>query len=135
MPVLRLISHGNEALASLPTPNDHDEELLDAYSHAVTGAVEAIRPSVVHVQIEGRKAGRGGEPLRGGGSGFVVTPDGLLVTNSHVVHAAARIEVSAPDGTRREATLVGDDPYTDLALLKIDAPDLRAARRVGSSTT
>jgi len=128
MPALRLISHGDEVDASLRTPEDDDEGLLDAYSRAVTGAVEAIQPSVVHVQIEGRRAGRGGESLRGGGSGFVLTPDGLIVTNSHVVHAAARIEVSAPDGMRREASLVGDDPDTDLAILKIDAPDLRAAR-------
>jgi S1-C subfamily serine protease len=127
MRALRLISHGPEVDAPLPRPEDHEEGLLDAYSRAVTGAVEAIRPSVVHVQIEGRRAGPGGQPVRGGGSGFVLTPDGLLVTNSHVVHGAARIEVSAPDGARREASLVGDDPDTDLAILKIDAPDLRAA--------
>ena len=127
MRALRLISHGPEVDAPLPRPEDHEEGLLDAYSRAVTGAVEAIRPSVVHVQIEGRRAGPGGQPVRGGGSGFVLTPDGLLVTNSHVVHGAARIEVSAPDGARREASLVGDDPDTDLAILKIDAPDLRAS--------
>jgi len=126
MPALRLISRGHAIDAVPPGPDEHDGELLDAYSQAVTGAVEAIRPSVVHVQIEGRRAGRG-SPVRGGGSGFVLTPDGLLVTNSHVVHGAARIEVSAPDGARREASLVGDDPDTDLAILKIDAPELRAA--------
>ncbi|HME72691.1 MAG TPA: trypsin-like peptidase domain-containing protein [Myxococcota bacterium] len=128
MPALRLIAHEQEVEAALPRPDDDDEGLLDAYSHAVTGAVEAIRPSVVHVQVEGRRAGPGGQPVRGGGSGFVLTPDGLLVTNSHVVHGAARIEVSAPDGARREASLVGDDSDTDLAILKIDAPELRAAR-------
>jgi S1-C subfamily serine protease len=128
MPRLRLVAHAEEAAAALTGPDERDEELLDAYSHAVTGAVEAIRPSVVHVQVEGRRAGSGGQPVRGGGSGFVLTPDGLLVTNSHVIHGAARIEVSAPDGARREASLVGDDPDTDLAILKIDAPELRAAR-------
>ena len=128
MPTLRLVAHTGDAAAARRGPDDGDDELLDAYSHAVTGAVEAIRPSVVHVQVEGRRGGPGGQPLRGGGSGFVLTPDGLLVTNSHVVHGAARIEVSAPDGARREASLVGDDPDTDLAILKIDAPDLRAAK-------
>jgi S1-C subfamily serine protease len=128
MPALRLVAYTEPVESPLPGPDLRDDELLDAYSHAVTGAVEAIRPSVVHVQIEGRRAGPGAQPVRGGGSGFVLTPDGLLVTNSHVVHGAARIEVSASDGARREASLVGDDPDTDLAILKIDAPELRAAR-------
>jgi len=130
MRALRLISDSNDPEAALLKleASDPDEGLLDAYSHAVTGAVEAIRSSVVHVAVEGRRTGPGGLPVRGGGSGFALTPDGLLVTNSHVVHGAARIEVSAPDGARREASLVGDDPDTDLAILKIDAPALRAAR-------
>ena len=87
----------------------------------MVGAVEAIQPSVVHVDVQ-REQGRGG------GSGFVFTPDGLVVTNSHVASGAARLEVSLPDGSRRVATVVGDDPGTDLAILKIDAPQLRAAR-------
>jgi S1-C subfamily serine protease len=128
MSKLRLVAHAGDATAALRGPDEGDAELLDTYSHAVTGAVEAIRPSVVHVQVEGRRGSPGGQALRGGGSGFVLTPDGLLVTNSHVVHGAARIEVSAPDGGRREASLVGDDPDTDLAILKIDAPELRAAQ-------
>ena len=98
-----------------------DATLLDAYSEAVTGAVEAIQPSVVHVDVA-RERGRGG------GSGFVFTPDGLIVTNSHVASGAARLEVSLPDGSSRVASIVGDDPGTDLAILKIDAPQLRPAR-------
>jgi len=98
-----------------------DAPLLDAYSEAVTGAVEAIQPSVVHVDVA-RERGRGG------GSGFVFTPDGLIVTNSHVASGAARLEVSLPDGSSRIASIVGDDPGTDLAILKIDAPQLRPAR-------
>jgi S1-C subfamily serine protease len=101
-------------------PQNTDVLLLDAYSEAVAGAVEAIQPSVVHVEMERRGA-------RGGGSGFVLTPDGLLVTNSHVVSGAGHVEISLPDGARREASIVGDDPGTDLAILKIDAPALRAA--------
>jgi S1-C subfamily serine protease len=101
-------------------PQNTDLPLLDAYSDAVAGAVEAIQPSVVHVEIERRGA-------RGGGSGFVLTPDGLLVTNSHVVSGAGQIEISLPDGAKRVATIVGDDPGTDLAILKIDAPALQAA--------
>ena len=98
-----------------------DAPLLDAYSEAVTGAVEAIQPSVVHVDVA-RERGRGG------GSGFVFTPDGLIVTNSHVASGAARLEVSLPDGSSRVASIVGDDPGTDLAILKIDAPQLQPAR-------
>ena len=101
---------------------DRDLPLLDAYSDAVIGAVDAIQPSVVHVDVQ-RERGRGG------GSGFVFTPDGLVVTNSHVAGGgAARVEVSLPDGARSVASIVGDDPGTDLAILKIDAPQLRPAR-------
>ena len=99
----------------------NDTPLLDAYSDAVIGAVETIQPSVVHVDVQ-RERGRGG------GSGFVFTPDGLVVTNSHVAGGAAKLEVSLADGSRRVASIVGDDPGTDLAILKIDAPQLRAAR-------
>ena len=100
---------------------DTETSLLDAYSEAVIGAVEAIQPSVVHVDVQRERA-------RGGGSGFVFTPDGLVVTNSHVAGGAARVEVSLADGARSVASIVGDDPGTDLAILKIDAPQLRPAR-------
>ena len=102
-----------------------DDSLLDAYSTAVTGAVERMGPSVVNIevhQITGRR--RSGEPQerRGGGSGFVFTPDGLILTNSHVVHDAVRIAVTMNDGRRMPATVIGDDPASDLAVIRLDQP-------------
>jgi S1-C subfamily serine protease len=108
------------------TPTVHnDAALLDAYSHAVVSATEKISPSVVKIDVTLTGKSRAGEPRerQGGGSGFVFTPDGLIFTNSHVVHDATKIHVSLPDGGHFPAHIVGEDPATDLAVIRIGIPD------------
>jgi S1-C subfamily serine protease len=92
-------------------PRTNDDELLDAYSHAVIGAVETVGPAVVNVH-------RGDA---GAGSGVIFTPDGLVLTNHHVVHGARRVEVILPDGRTMRADVIGQDAATDLAVLRVDA--------------
>jgi len=120
----------------LDFPNDSDvgdraesDAALDAYSRVVTSVYDAASPAVVAVlsQFDGNGA-RGGT-----GSGFVFTPDGLLLTNSHVVHGAQRISVLTPQGTSGEATLLGDDPHSDIALLRVHAKTQLPTIALGSA--
>ena len=138
---LRLVStnHSNKTSPAADL-RAGDEELFDAYSSAVIRAADKISPSVVNIEIQRDTAGSQeaafpqAYPVRGSGSGFIFTPDGFILTNSHVVHHAARLEVALSDGRRYEARLVGDDPDTDLAVIRIDAPNLQVAE-LGASNT
>jgi S1-C subfamily serine protease len=126
----------NAAAPDSPRPRDrNDEALLDAYSRAVVSAAEQVSPAVVKIDVTKRTpAGAAaaqpradGREARGSGSGFVFTPDGLILTNSHVAGGATRIDVTLSDGQSFDAQLIGDDPHTDLAVIKISGPKLATA--------
>ncbi|APW61413.1 S1C family serine protease [Paludisphaera borealis] len=104
--------------AARPTATD-DDHLLDAYSNAVTGAVDRVGRSVVHIEAKYGGGRRGERPRGGTGSGFVFTSSGYILTNSHVVHEADRLDVTLADGNRLRADLIGDDPETDLAVIRV----------------
>jgi len=127
-----VLDQGNSITAkgknSVSTVND--AELLDAYSQTVTDVVENVRDAVVHISVhQAGQNGRGG----GSGSGFAITPDGYVVTNSHVVHEAKELRVTLADGETFSATLAGDDPDSDLAVIRVNAPPLQHVQFGNSS--
>jgi S1-C subfamily serine protease len=109
-------------------PCSSEKDLLDAYSRAVISAVEKVSPSVVNIVAQPDGGGGLRRRFRGQGmwtgSGFIFTPDGFILTNSHVVHGTKSIGVTLQDGSQFPARVAGDDPHTDLAVLQIDGAGL-----------
>jgi S1-C subfamily serine protease len=128
---------GEVVSSAVPPSND---ELLDAYSRAVITAAERVSPSVLNLEVHPySERGQVTDPrfpqqARGHGSGFIFTPDGFILTNSHVVHNASKIEATLTDGRRFLADLVGDDQETDLAVVRIESANLLPAA-LGDSQT
>jgi len=130
--IIQPISHTDSKVAGAAPfrAQEKDDELLDAYSRAVVSVVDKVSPAVVNVYVS-KKIQRpmmyGPDEVQGGGSGFIFTPDGFILTNSHVIHDATKIEVTLYDGRHFPARVIGDDPDTDLAVIKVDAHDLAFA--------
>jgi len=132
MGAIQVLDEGSPRSAS-PAGGESDAVLLDAYSAAVVAASERVGPAVVHVEVtQAQRSPEGEAPRRGTGSGFVFTPDGFILTNSHVVHGARSIKVNFADGASFDADLVGDDPDTDVAVIRIGGHQLSTAS-LGSS--
>jgi S1-C subfamily serine protease len=110
-----------------------DYSLLDEYSRTVVGAVDRVAPAVANIEIQQQSKSRS-RHIGGSGSGFVIAPDGFILTNSHVVHGTSRIVVNLSDGRDYPAQLIGDDPETDLAVIRIDAPHLVHVRLADSES-
>jgi S1-C subfamily serine protease len=129
---------GDDRPVAVASASNSDGELLDAYSNAVINAAKRVSPAVVNIDVhiaesdhkQPRARGGGGH---GSGSGFVFTPDGFILTNSHVVHDAGRIEVTLHDGQKLPARIVGDDPQTDLAVIHVNTGTLEAVEFADSS--
>jgi S1-C subfamily serine protease len=124
-----VLGEGEPVSTSAPAAAVSDDDLLDAYSKAVVHAADEVGPSVLNIEVY-RRGQR-----HGTGSGFVFTPDGFALTNSHVVHGADKVEVTLADGRHPDAALVGDDPDTDLAVIRVYAPQLRLVRLGDSGKT
>ena len=105
-----------------PDPTAHDDELLDGYSRTIAAAASGVAPSVVNIRVVSGTRGQGN------GSGFIIARDGFILTNSHVVHGAREVEVTLHDARVLAAQVIGTDPHTDLAVIRIDALELEHVR-------
>jgi S1-C subfamily serine protease len=115
--------------AESPEVPIEDRALLDAYSNAVIDVVDRVGPAVVRLDVKAKDSRAGG----GTGSGVIVAPDGMVLTNSHVVNGASQVMVTTVDGRSLTARVVGDDPDTDLALVRVDAPVTLPSAALGNS--
>ena len=132
VPIDQVLDESPE-LSALPaapptTPPSDDDALLDVYSRTITDVVERVGPAVVRIDVRHKDASRAGS-----GSGVIVAPDGLVLTNSHVIGGAARVELTTVDGRNLTARVVGDDPDTDIALVRVEAPVTLPAATLGDS--
>src|SRR6195256_2442900 len=125
--IFSALSDGEGPVFAAAPALEGDDQLLDAYSKTVAAVVNRVAPSVVNIRV--RSGARG----QGGGSGFVIARDGFILTNSHVVHGARELEVTLHDSRVFPGRLIGTDPETDLAVIRIDAPDIQHARLADSS--
>lgn len=138
-PTIELLrAFGERESVITESPNDllaSDDELLDSYSKTISGVVDKVGPAVVNIRAhQTAHPGRNGAESGGTGSGFVIAPDGFILTNSHVVNGATRLEVTLADGRQYAASLVGEDPESDLAVIRINASQLAHAH-LGDSKT
>jgi S1-C subfamily serine protease len=126
---LRILDPAPSSFVPPAPPTPDDIELLDAYSKAVVHVVQRVGPAVVGLAVRGRRGGH-----RGGGSGVLFTPDGYILTNAHVVQGAGEMKATLTDGAELPATLVGSDPATDLAVVRVEGTKLPHAELGASST-
>ncbi len=127
--IVPVFSDGDSVLAAAPVQSaPNDDGLLDSYSQSITRVVAKIGPAVVNIRVhKASHEGRRGQESGGSGSGFVIAPDGFILTNSHVVHGADKLEVTLADGQVFAGDLAGEDPETDLAVVRINASQLAHA--------